>query len=292
MAVHLPGNLNTLLTSTSNAPELLLDAPFTIGMWLRAISPAIYSNTTNYFLGLEKQSNQGSNGALGFAFGDKPSWSGGWGIYCKNTANSARPAHGGGFGVDNTWRLFVLAINANRGMNVYACDENQSAVNVANVSIGNDDLTNNSPGNNGKWLIGNSHITDRAAKIDIAQFFSINRELTAAEITTLGTGSLISDLGYTPINYYKLDDNNDLLDYGTAGNDLIKTGNPTTVAGPSVLVPSNTRPSIALNTANNFTTQDQTPPLLFTGSDAEGDDLQYQIQIDTTPTFDSGLGSL
>mgnify|MGYP000561858478 CR=1 FL=1 len=47
-------------------------------------------------------------------------------------------------------------------------------------------------------------------------------------------------------------------------------------------------PTIALDSpADASSTADTTPDFLFTGTDINGDTLEYQIQIDTVNTFDS-----
>lgn len=57
---------------------------------------------------------------------------------------------------------------------------------------------------------------------------------------------------------------------------------------PSTQLLAQTSPSVALNSpADTGTTSDTTPTLDFTGTDAEGDDVRYQVQIDTVNTFDS-----
>jgi hypothetical protein len=48
------------------------------------------------------------------------------------------------------------------------------------------------------------------------------------------------------------------------------------------------KPTVALNTPADMATGISTTPTLeFTGTDANGDDIRYQIQIDTVNTFDS-----
>lgn len=50
----------------------------------------------------------------------------------------------------------------------------------------------------------------------------------------------------------------------------------------------NTAPNVALNTpADASNVADTTPTLEFTGTDAEGEEIEYQVQIDTVNTFDS-----
>lgn len=51
---------------------------------------------------------------------------------------------------------------------------------------------------------------------------------------------------------------------------------------------SNTPPSVALNSpADTGTTSDTTPTFDFTGTDPNGDDVRYEVQVDTVDTFDS-----
>ena len=51
----------------------------------------------------------------------------------------------------------------------------------------------------------------------------------------------------------------------------------------------NSSPTVALGTpADNATVTDNTPALTFTGTDAEGNTVDYQGQVDTANTFDSG----
>jgi hypothetical protein len=53
----------------------------------------------------------------------------------------------------------------------------------------------------------------------------------------------------------------------------------------------NNAPTVALNTPSDSATGVSTTPTLeFTGTDAEGDDVRYNTQIDTANTFDSLLG--
>lgn len=53
-------------------------------------------------------------------------------------------------------------------------------------------------------------------------------------------------------------------------------------------VVSNESPTVALNTpADTATGVSTTPTLEFTGTDADDDDIRYEIQIDTVDTFDS-----
>ncbi len=55
----------------------------------------------------------------------------------------------------------------------------------------------------------------------------------------------------------------------------------------------NQTPTISLDTADSHSFgSDSTPTLLFTGTDADGDDLTYRIQIDTVNTFDSQGGGV
>lgn len=49
--------------------------------------------------------------------------------------------------------------------------------------------------------------------------------------------------------------------------------------------PSNTPPTVALNTADATVSLDPTPTLLFTGTDAESEDIRYNIQIASQNTF-------
>jgi hypothetical protein len=49
--------------------------------------------------------------------------------------------------------------------------------------------------------------------------------------------------------------------------------------------------TVALDTADASSTSDTTPTLLFTGTDTDGDNLTYEVQIDTVNTFDSNPGS-
>ncbi len=49
----------------------------------------------------------------------------------------------------------------------------------------------------------------------------------------------------------------------------------------------NSSPTVSLNTADESVTSDTTPSLDFTGTDENGDDIRYQIQIDSNNTFDS-----
>lgn len=53
---------------------------------------------------------------------------------------------------------------------------------------------------------------------------------------------------------------------------------------------SNDPPVVVLDTANNTTFTDSTPPLAFTGTDANGDVIQYNLQVSTSSTFDSTVG--
>lgn len=58
-----------------------------------------------------------------------------------------------------------------------------------------------------------------------------------------------------------------------------------------VRVVVNDPPTVTLNSpADAGTTTDTTPTLDFTGTDADGDDIRYNIQIDTVNTFDSISG--
>lgn len=48
-------------------------------------------------------------------------------------------------------------------------------------------------------------------------------------------------------------------------------------------------PTVALNTADETVFNDSTPTLLFTGTDADGDDVRYNIQISDNPDFANGI---
>lgn len=51
-------------------------------------------------------------------------------------------------------------------------------------------------------------------------------------------------------------------------------------------------PTVALSSpADTGSTSDTTPDLVFTGTDADGDDITYEVQVDTVNTFDSQAGS-
>lgn len=59
----------------------------------------------------------------------------------------------------------------------------------------------------------------------------------------------------------------------------------------SFITVSNAPPSVTLNSPNNNATGTLTLPVLsFTGNDPEGDNIEYEIQIDTTANFDSNGG--
>jgi len=54
----------------------------------------------------------------------------------------------------------------------------------------------------------------------------------------------------------------------------------------------NVPPTVALNTpADVATGQSTTPDLLFTGTDADSDEIEYNVQVDTVNTFDSVTGT-
>lgn len=62
-----------------------------------------------------------------------------------------------------------------------------------------------------------------------------------------------------------------------------------TASQPSAsVVISNASPTIALNTPDATETTDTTPVIEFTGTDAESNDIRYNIQIDTSSSFSSG----
>jgi hypothetical protein len=55
-----------------------------------------------------------------------------------------------------------------------------------------------------------------------------------------------------------------------------------------ITVTKNTPPTTALNTPTDTATgQSLTPTLNFTGTDADGDTIEYEVQIDTVNTFDA-----
>lgn len=57
--------------------------------------------------------------------------------------------------------------------------------------------------------------------------------------------------------------------------------------GANVQFTTTGQPTVALNTpADEATGVSTTPTLEFTGTDAEGDDIRYQVQVDTVNTFD------
>jgi hypothetical protein len=65
----------------------------------------------------------------------------------------------------------------------------------------------------------------------------------------------------------------------------------TTYSARFSIVPD-TSPAVVLNSpAASATVSDTTPDLDFTGTDVNGDTLQYQVQVDTVNTFDSTAGS-
>ena len=57
---------------------------------------------------------------------------------------------------------------------------------------------------------------------------------------------------------------------------------------PRITVTKNTPPTTALNTPTDTATgQSLTPTLNFTGTDPNGDTVEYEVQVDTVNTFDS-----
>lgn len=61
---------------------------------------------------------------------------------------------------------------------------------------------------------------------------------------------------------------------------------------PGAAALGNTPPTVALNSpADTGTVNDTTPSLDFTGTDANGDDIRFEVQVDTANTFDSQNGS-
>jgi len=65
-----------------------------------------------------------------------------------------------------------------------------------------------------------------------------------------------------------------------------------TYNGVKILYQENTPPTVALNTPNDVATGvSTTPDLLFTGTDADSDEIEYNVQVDTVNTFDSQVGA-
>jgi len=65
-----------------------------------------------------------------------------------------------------------------------------------------------------------------------------------------------------------------------------------TYNGVKILYQEKTPPAVALNTpADVATGVSTTPDLLFTGTDAESDEIEYNVQVDTVNTFDSQVGA-
>lgn len=56
---------------------------------------------------------------------------------------------------------------------------------------------------------------------------------------------------------------------------------------------TNTPPTVALNTPNDTATGvSTTPDLVFTGTDSQSDEIEYNVQVDTVNTFDSQVGAV
>ncbi|MBV5280269.1 MAG: hypothetical protein J0651_03150, partial [Actinobacteria bacterium] len=60
-----------------------------------------------------------------------------------------------------------------------------------------------------------------------------------------------------------------------------------TYGGVKILYQEGTAPTVALNTPSDASSGSTTPVLNFTGTDAESDAVEYEVQIDTANTFDS-----
>lgn len=75
------------------------------------------------------------------------------------------------------------------------------------------------------------------------RFFMLTSVLTDLEIAKLAYGMEITELGYTPQWYFRLNDNTDTADRGTAGLTLLKTGTINNGASPGFgYVPTNSPP--------------------------------------------------
>jgi len=65
-----------------------------------------------------------------------------------------------------------------------------------------------------------------------------------------------------------------------------------TYNGVKILYQENTPPTVALDTPTDAATGvSTTPDLLFTGTDADADEIQYNVQVDTVNTFDSQVAT-
>ena len=94
-----------------------------------------------------------------------------------------------------------------------------------------------------------------------------------------------ADLGYnTPTTGIEVQYRNS----GETSATLTFGGNsPSTFAAFAVELNSNAAPTVALNTADATSFSSATPTVQFTGTDAESNDISYEVQIDTINTFDS-----
>jgi len=65
-----------------------------------------------------------------------------------------------------------------------------------------------------------------------------------------------------------------------------------TYDGVKILYQENTPPTVALDTPTDAATGvSTTPALLFTGTDVDSDEIEYNVQVDTVNTFDSKAGT-
>lgn len=237
MAVHFDGTAANFLQSTADAPELLQNAAWTIGVWVRVTG----ASTGNYqpILGLNKSSNQGVAGDLVLEWDNVD---GNFELVPYYTDSTYHLFHSTNYGVDNTWRILFIYNNIGTtpgNTEYYIAGENGTSSYMGGYTNPADLLTTGSY--NGPWWLGgaDNHPTVQFEG-DLSQFFIVAQSLTGAEQNQLAGGALITDLGYTPINWYKLASDTDTTDYGSAGNDLVITGSPTTATDPSVLASSGT----------------------------------------------------
>lgn len=259
MAVHFDGTLANYYTTQDVIAGADNSSILTGAAWVK-VSALNNTSSYNFILGLTRtaygsfalrvhgadvsSSNRGNweYAALSDAGSDGKS-----GTYCE----------WGAFGADDIWRLLLWELDLGV-LRLYAAGENGEV-----TKYGEADFSDHSYlYRDSKFQLGTSALNSKLGQItgDLCHVFNYPGILTQAQKNALAAGALIDSIG-APTNWWKLSGADDIYDYGSAGNDLVVTGTPTSVYGPSVLPGSGDPPTLNGSISDQSTIRGVKPTL-------------------------------
>jgi hypothetical protein len=223
--------VNEYYSIADSATLTLPDGDWCVGIWVH-----VSDNTGTAYQYLVSNNNLNANDSFNLFLGEVGSGADAnkWGLNAEDSdGTNPGTIWAAATGADSVWRLIVCQHDSTAGeLQLWFCELGGTAGKEGSGADTNFAACNGSTWNIGRRLDGDP---DRYYGGTAAEFWKGDFALTAAEITALGAGLRVQDLGHVPDVYLEMFTADATLRDCFGSNDATRNSAPTSVEHPPVM---------------------------------------------------------